>query len=639
MWMQQWLYKTKLTVKENDGVDKENYPVQINIDATMIDFSVTQSDGADLRFTASDGETILPHWIESFDSNLETAVVHVQMDLAANETKEIYMYYGNPAATDSSDDSIFWLFDHFNSLSIVPTVGDVTIAGDSTKYEAWPSLDRDADGNLYVVYRTADTNTHLFEPTGKIVMRKSTDGGSTWGSEITVADESGVDDRNPAILIFNNNGVERILVIYNTMSASTWPDRADHAYAVYSDDHGQTWSDRISMYDGIGHTRGKPIFTSQEKIVAPLCTDHDVNWRETLVESTDGGLTWTPYYVTALNSDFNEWSIIETKNSSGEYVGNMYALFRHGSGTYLGYATSSDYGHTWTSIADSGITIDGAEPAELWRDGDSGEIFAFHSTAAGGEIWISSDEGSTWSLKAYYAGRRGYNTPTESYYPSVTKIDDNNIGIAWCSNETSSDVFFTHMPLPITNRWKWIMYSGEEPTVASSVLTLENTSGEDRRDKFRSTEFFNGYDTPVEMRSYASVYNGQQYGFSEVVAGSITFSNQISAYTRSSIWYCEKDNDNFYMSGVSHSTWLVMSMRWMDDRVDYWEDGVHKGWKYPTDGNGIPTKDMVFSIYNYYYPNYAKLDWILIKEAVKTYPTVTYIKRIRNIPSVRNLGV
>ena len=638
MWMQQWLYKTKLTVKENDGVERESYPVQINIDATMIDFSVTQSDGADLRFTASDGETILPHWIESFDSDSETAVVHVQMDLAANETKEIYMYYGNTSASDSSTTDVFlWGDDFSEGLSFVPSAGDVTIAGDSGKYEAWPSLARDSSGNLYVVYRTADTNTHLFEPTGRIVMRKSTDGGSTWGSEITVANMTDIDDRNPGMVMFEkSDGGERILIAYNQLSES------DCRCAItYSDDYGKTWHTSTNMFTDHCGTRGKIIYSSEGKLLMPFYisdnSDGGAPYSAYVAESSDEGLTWTSYLVAS--SGWNEWTILETK-TGGSYTGSMIGLLRKDDGAYLGIVTSTDYGHTWSSVSDSGIRTNGAAPAELWRDEDTDNIYAFYSDSSGGTIWESTDEGTTWAQKAHFAGNRGVNDP-ERYYPSVAKIDDDNIGIAWCTNEGWSDVLFTHMPLPITNRWRWLRFAGNTPSVSSSILTMENTSGSDRADMILSTKTdFNGTATPLLLRSKVKMHASQMFGFSHVKANcNPSSADDALAYSRSGQFCCEKDDDNWYVSGVTDNNWMIVEIKWHPTYVDYYENGTLKARKHPYDVSGIPTKDMAFWVYNYYDGNRVDIDWILVKEGVETYPTVTYVGRIRNIPSVRNLGV
>ena len=83
-----------------------------------------------------------------------------------------------------------------------PIFENYIVANDSGAYEAWPQIAKDSNGKLYIVYRTAASNTHMYESTGKVVMKISTDNGVTWGSEIVVADETAIDDRNMSILIF-----------------------------------------------------------------------------------------------------------------------------------------------------------------------------------------------------------------------------------------------------------------------------------------------------------------------------------------------------------------------------------------------------------------------------------------------------
>ena len=72
-------------------------------------FAAAREDGADIRFVAADGKTVLPHQIESYDNLLNEAYVWVKLPAVAADTKEPFtIYYGNqdpamPAAGKAAD--------------------------------------------------------------------------------------------------------------------------------------------------------------------------------------------------------------------------------------------------------------------------------------------------------------------------------------------------------------------------------------------------------------------------------------------------------------------------------------------------------------------------------------------------------
>jgi hypothetical protein len=73
-------------------------------------------DFGDVRFTASDGVTPLDYWIEeNVDGDYAVFWVKVADDLSTNPAT-IYVYYGNPSATTTSNgDATFIFFDDFES--------------------------------------------------------------------------------------------------------------------------------------------------------------------------------------------------------------------------------------------------------------------------------------------------------------------------------------------------------------------------------------------------------------------------------------------------------------------------------------------------------------------------------------------
>jgi len=96
-------YQTKITVYYGSGTDGDNY-VYCN--------SHCRSDFGDIRFTKSDGNTLLPYWVES-KVNSDYAIIWVKNDNTPQTTG--YIYYGNTGANSASNgDDTFILFDDFN---------------------------------------------------------------------------------------------------------------------------------------------------------------------------------------------------------------------------------------------------------------------------------------------------------------------------------------------------------------------------------------------------------------------------------------------------------------------------------------------------------------------------------------------
>ena len=97
-------YQMKLTIYNSSGNDT---PGVVYLGGNV------RSDFGDIRFTKSDGVTLLDYWIESYTPGV-SAVVWVEVDSipASPGTANINIYYGNPSATSvSSGANTFGFFD------------------------------------------------------------------------------------------------------------------------------------------------------------------------------------------------------------------------------------------------------------------------------------------------------------------------------------------------------------------------------------------------------------------------------------------------------------------------------------------------------------------------------------------------
>lgn len=116
-WLTGWPYRRSITITERSGSDLTDYQVKIELNSSNFDFSKANADGSDIRFAADDGTTLLPYWIEEWDSVNQTAKIWVKIPgLLANSSITIYMYYGNPDAQSESDgEAVFDFFDDFET--------------------------------------------------------------------------------------------------------------------------------------------------------------------------------------------------------------------------------------------------------------------------------------------------------------------------------------------------------------------------------------------------------------------------------------------------------------------------------------------------------------------------------------------
>ena len=119
-----WGYRKQHTIAGASGAGT-NYQISVNVhfgsgtdnSADVYLNGKCKDDFSDIRFTASDGITLLNYWIESKTvSNIAKVWVKVQEDLGSN--RNVYIYYGNPSAVDASNGSnTFNFFDDFSDLS------------------------------------------------------------------------------------------------------------------------------------------------------------------------------------------------------------------------------------------------------------------------------------------------------------------------------------------------------------------------------------------------------------------------------------------------------------------------------------------------------------------------------------------
>ncbi|RLG07236.1 MAG: hypothetical protein DRN68_05685 [Thaumarchaeota archaeon] len=100
-WNVNWKYRREITITNVNGT-LTDYQILVELNSTNFNFSHAQENGSDIRFVASDDETLLSHWIEVWNSTNQSAKIWVNVS-EITEGAKIFMYYGNENASDTSD--------------------------------------------------------------------------------------------------------------------------------------------------------------------------------------------------------------------------------------------------------------------------------------------------------------------------------------------------------------------------------------------------------------------------------------------------------------------------------------------------------------------------------------------------------
>jgi len=109
-WLSGYSYRKKITIDETK-IDENltDFPVLVKLDSTNFNFSHARSDGYDIRFTSSDGTTLLKYERERHNAASQVAEYWVRIpNISASTNTEFYIYYGKSDASDGADPTNVW---------------------------------------------------------------------------------------------------------------------------------------------------------------------------------------------------------------------------------------------------------------------------------------------------------------------------------------------------------------------------------------------------------------------------------------------------------------------------------------------------------------------------------------------------
>ncbi len=217
-WVEGWPCRVQITVTNNAAVDLTDYQVMVILDSNNFQgWPYLQSDGSDIRFTDSDGSTIIPHWIEVFNYAGRYAVIWVKVPrIPASGSTTIYMYYGNQGASSTSDGrAVFEFFDDFYTL-------DRTV---------WSTSSSDGVNALF----TIQASTEFHDGTG-LVIRTDRYRATSQYANVHTLNTWTVPASGPSYMVEarlsprtgEDHDIE--LDLYTSAYAATHPNRAEGAY-------------------------------------------------------------------------------------------------------------------------------------------------------------------------------------------------------------------------------------------------------------------------------------------------------------------------------------------------------------------------------------------------------------------------
>ena len=87
-----WQYRSAVSIANAGGTTLTEYQLNVVL-GSGFDFTKAQSNGGDVRFTASDGVTLLPYWIESWNAGSSSASLWVKVPSIPAAGATVYLYY------------------------------------------------------------------------------------------------------------------------------------------------------------------------------------------------------------------------------------------------------------------------------------------------------------------------------------------------------------------------------------------------------------------------------------------------------------------------------------------------------------------------------------------------------------------
>ncbi len=303
----------------------------------------------------------------------------------------------------------------------------------------------------------------------KLILKRSTDGGTTWSKAAVIAEDGAKSLNNPCVVVARASG--RVLLVYQSYPAGIGErsgkiepgydgETVVRNWLIHSDDDGLAWSQPREI------TRQ----TKREKVVTTMASGPGIGiqlrhgkhagrllfpfnegpfgvWNIYAVYSDDQGKTWTMGDIAPgglidagggkRTSTVNEAQFVELQNGSIRFNVRRWA-----GQPVRKTCLSSDGGATWTQVEDVPELADPGCMASIFRYTDAADglksriLFSGPQSTArqNGAVFVSYDEGKTWPVKRVLC-------QGAFAYSCLTALPDGTIGCLYEAEGTNKIAF------------------------------------------------------------------------------------------------------------------------------------------------------------------------------------------------------
>jgi len=605
-WNGNWQYRKLITLT----VHPDNYQIKIVLDKVDNLNSHCLDNFQDLRFTENDNGPELSYWIENYISG-DNAVVWVRR--VENDDNQIYVYYGNPNAPNtSSGDNTFPFFDDFSSRSISPSY---SVLINTTTYDAFGFLLKSSNDNLLYICRQSTAHA---TGNGKMVKATYTISTNTWSSFSTIYDSTYDDGRGQG-----GGAVDNKIFVFFTRHVVTGESFFDTGY-IKSTDNGNSWSGYttidISPLEWGGPYGG--TFKMGDNYYQPFYGENGATHYVKMFKSTDNGATWAVGPTIYSGADSYSETFVE-------YLGNgkLIALMRLDSYDNVKQSTSSDYGNTWSAPVKTNLAK-GTLSNMSWILSDNDKLIVIFGDRSDKTIHIAQGVPATVfsNPTSWENDRILYSGGTNDVaYPSIAKRDSENYYVIWSFETSSSDADTYGGYLSVTYsaaKWKW---SGDSQyaTISDGILDFQYTSAANLN---IVSSTISG---DIALRAYSKIGGGTK----STCQGILGFWKGYNDYTL-------RAEQNIYNQGANvetitrnagttteiitnwtYNAWKTIDLRLLKGTSLRWFENEVELDNSPTTDT-IPAADVcvVISSYN---TEHVYVDWILVRKYVSPEPTLT----------------
>jgi hypothetical protein len=313
----------------------------------------------------------------------------------------------------------------------------------------------------------------------EIYTKRSTDGGTVWGADTRLTNNSAVSGSSSirasggiVHVVFNDNrtgmwplyykrstdnGVswsqDRVLTPSGNIGPTTiavegqvvqvaWSDaRAgnDEIYSMHSTDAGVTWSADTRLTNNSALSEYPSIAVTGSQVHVVWWDTRDGNSEIYYKRSTDGGATWKPD-TRLTNNSANSGSC--SVGATGDVVHVVWDDDRDGNQEVY-YKRSTDGGANWTddirltndqaSQSTPNIVVSGSNVHVVWNDYRNGNFEIYYK--------VSTDGGVTWSEDTQLT-----NFPGTSWSPSIA-LSGTGLHVVWMDDrDGNSEVYYKRNP-------------------------------------------------------------------------------------------------------------------------------------------------------------------------------------------------